>query len=157
MKNKIAVIAILTALIAITIAHSGCKTIHTSKEHTSTYKESYRDTNITVPGESVKSGLDSAQLAQIYKFLKAGKGPYIQRSHSGGTELKFSLDTFGNMIVECEKKDQTIAALVKMIQESNTTKENKEIEVIKYRMPWWGWPLIVVFFALFILKTARII
>lgn len=165
MKSKeIAQVLLALIVMILIVCLSGCKTIKSSREHTSSYRETVRDSLVFIPGENVKSSLDNAQLAAIMAYLKAGNKEVIIPSKTGDLQLKYYLDQFGKLQVECMDKDKTIQLLVKQIEKEQNSKEIQQVEKIVKIIPARIWILvgvmgstILILSGILILKQFRII
>ena len=165
MKSKeIAQVLLALIIMILIVCLSGCHTIKYSKEHTSSYRETVRDSLVFIPGENVKSSLDSAQLEAIMTYLKAGNKEVIIPSKSGDLQLKYYLDQFGKLQVECLDKDKTIQLLLKQIEKEQNSKEIQQVEKIVKIIPARIWILvgvmgttILILAGILILKQFRII
>ncbi len=153
-------ILLLVSLVMLLVASiTGCK-IFNEKEtfHTQSYKETLRDSLIYLPGDAVRSNLDSLQIARLENYLKThGNDTIFIKNRAGNLNLKYYLDQFGQLQVECEKKDATINALIKTIEKHDSSMSSQKETIVKteHRMTWWGWVIIGVLSAIIIYLAIR--
>lgn len=101
-------------------------------------KETYRDTSITVKGESVSTLLDSNFVALLMARLQNEDTVFIP-SPGGQTVLKYYLNDKGELNTECASKDRFIEFL---IREVDRYREDKTEQTIQEKQPWW--PILII-------------
>lgn len=101
------------------------------------YKETYKEVQVAVPGGVVNTSLSDADLNAIKTALQQGKDTVVITDPTNKAALKFYLDALGNLRAECESKDQLITYLQKEIE-----KERSSIKTITKTItetPVWCW------------------
>lgn len=160
----------LTVLIAILLG-IGCKTIapqnNTSFEAKDTSITNYKKLDVEVKGADVKRPFDFSQflvplsgdfyiknpelkglapkldsILSLYAKAKFGKDTVKIFDPTNKVALKYWVDEFGKLQIQCSSKDQTIQLLVAEVTKLRKESEKKQQVILVKEMPGWGWFII---------------
>jgi phage-related holin len=161
----------LTILIAVMLLGVSCKTIapqiDTSFEAKDTSITHYKPVDVAVKGADVVTPFDFSKflvpttgdfyiknpefkgletkldsILTIYAKAKFGKDTVKIFDQTNKVALKYWVDEFGKLQIQCSSKDQTIQLLVAEVTKLRKETEKKRETVIVKEMPKWGWFII---------------
>ncbi len=144
---------------------SACKTIkpgtNSSYTKTDTTIINYKPVDVKVPGATVVNNINvdsllsvlaasfkseytnssAPDIDKILKEFKAGlnTSPVTVTDPETKVQLKYWVDEFGKLNMQCSSKDQTIQALVAEVTRLTNEVTKKETVEVQYKMTWWGW------------------
>lgn len=130
---------------------SGCRsTKESSSSRIDTTYITYKPVDMQVKGSSVSASTNIDSLLTAFRASLPAQGhdstiikehwnttPVIITDSSSKIQLKYWVDQYGKLVMECTSKDQTIQMLVAQV--NKLSKENHTETIIKYKPNWLTW------------------